>query len=194
MQIGGEKLRLVETSLGNRFPRFAVQELGIDFLFPENFERLPLGVIVHTGQSDKTGISRTGSSHGPFHEVEPLTHAHDLSGTRNRLGHLGFRIASMPFITKRSSITRLAFRTSLIPAFEELREIVRRVSAFFCLAVSGSTYRPRDVIGGELGRREKRTYEPGSATALRVWSRCFCLRVRRRTPTPKRGLHTLRGQ
>ncbi len=46
MQVGREDLRWIESASCNILPGLGGHDLRVDFLLPENFERLALGVVV----------------------------------------------------------------------------------------------------------------------------------------------------
>ena len=77
---GGRKQpRLIKAFLGNRLPRLAGQDRGIEFLFPQNFKRLTLVVIIDTGQSDHRAVRDPLWLDYIFDQVRALTNACDLA-------------------------------------------------------------------------------------------------------------------
>ena len=65
VEVGGEEAGRVEIAVGERVPGGGGLA-GVQFVFPENFEGLALGVVVNTGEFDEVGLSGGGRSEGVF--------------------------------------------------------------------------------------------------------------------------------
>jgi hypothetical protein len=79
VQVGREESRQVETPRRQVLPGFAGQDGQIDFLLPEDFQRLALGVIIKAGEPDKRRVHCRGRQHYFLNEVLPLADADDLA-------------------------------------------------------------------------------------------------------------------
>ena len=51
------------------FPGFARHHLGIDFPFPQDFERLPLGIVIDARELDQVRVSRSWRSDHTLNEI-----------------------------------------------------------------------------------------------------------------------------
>ena len=82
VQIGRETLRGIEAAFGQPPPVLAAADLSIEFVLPENIERLALGIIIDTGQAHQRGIAGIGRRLYLLDKVQALPNVDD--GARRR--------------------------------------------------------------------------------------------------------------
>ena len=74
---GAEVPGIVEATLADGLPRFAVENLRIEFQFPDDFERLALGIVVEAGHPDLRACAR--GTFDSFNEVGPRANPHHVA-------------------------------------------------------------------------------------------------------------------
>lgn len=65
----------IEPAFGDSIPGLARQDLGINFLFPEHFDQLPLSIVIDARKPDQRGVSRFRRRDDSLHEIKPLANA-----------------------------------------------------------------------------------------------------------------------
>jgi len=80
----------IEAALGQVIPGLRRQNFRINFLFPEHFQGLSLGVIIQAGHADQSGVGWIGGLNDFFDQILPLADSDALAGLWNLsdLGHL----------------------------------------------------------------------------------------------------------
>ena len=75
-------LSRVESSGGDGFPRLPGKNLGIQLLFPQDFERLPLGIVINAGKLNEGRIVWVDRTDYLLNQVESLPYSDDLTCAR----------------------------------------------------------------------------------------------------------------
>lgn len=80
MQIGGEQGRRIEAARRDGFPPLGGKQLGVHFPFPQHLQRLSLGVVIETRQTDQRGLAVAGWGRDVLDQVLPLADADQVAG------------------------------------------------------------------------------------------------------------------
>src|SRR5262245_56681070 len=87
MQVGRKEPRRIKSSRSQMLPSASLENLGVQFGFPQNFKRLPLSIIIEAREANKGGVAGCGGSNDLFDEILSLADAGDLSGQGGRWIH-----------------------------------------------------------------------------------------------------------
>ena len=89
VQEGGEVIGRVEAPLPEIGPRLVVQDGAGEFILPEDFEFLALGVVVRAGEADAGGLAGFGGRDDLFDQPVAGADAHHFADARVALGEVG---------------------------------------------------------------------------------------------------------
>jgi hypothetical protein len=79
VQVGGKHAGLIEATGGDRLPRAAVNDLGVEFTLPQNLQGHPLGVVIEARQPNQGLMLRLRWRDNVLDEVLAGPDPHDLS-------------------------------------------------------------------------------------------------------------------
>jgi len=102
MEEGGEPARRVEALAREVLPAFVFEYPAVDLVVPEDVQRLALGVVIGTGQSDETRLAGHGGRNDVLDQPSPGADLDQLTDFRRSLRgrsdqlrtgflHLGYR-------------------------------------------------------------------------------------------------------
>jgi len=79
MPIGRKTLGGIKATLTERAPGFGIKDFGIQFVFPQHLQRLALGIVIQTRQTDPRGMACYWWRNHVFNKIVALANLNPLA-------------------------------------------------------------------------------------------------------------------